>query len=139
MDGQATREPVAADRLAGVELFSDLSDDQRAQIATQMRLVRVPVGEVLVQEGDLPSKFFVILDGAMTVHRDGHHLADLGPGDVAGETGAVGLLPRNATVIATLPSEIAVLMGWDLRALLDEFPSIKERADAVIAARAANA
>lgn len=137
MDGKTAEPQVSGDRLAGVELFADLSDAERAEVASKMRLIRVPVGNVLAEEGGLASKSFVILDGAMTVHRAGRHLADLGPGDVVGETGALALLPRNATVIATLPSEIAALMGWDLRELLERFPAVKARADALVAARTA--
>lgn len=137
--GQETDGQVDGGRLAEVELFAGLSDEERDAVAGMMRVVRVPVGNVLALEGGSSAKFFAILDGAMTVHRGGQHLADLGPGDVVGEAGALALLPRNATVIATLPSEIAVLMGWDLRALVEQYPALRERAEAIVAERSADA
>lgn len=138
MAGQTT-DHVDAARLADVDLFADLSEEEREEVAGIMRLARVPVGNVLTAEGDASSKFFVILEGAMTVHRNGRHVADLGPGDVVGEMGTLALHPRNATVIATLPSAIGVLMGWDLRSLAERFPAVRTRADAIVASRSGQA
>lgn len=128
---------VAAERLGEVGLFTDLSDEERAQVAEQMRLERSPRGAVVAEEGDLPTRFFVILDGHVTVHRDGHHVADLGVGDVFGEAGVAALQPRNASVIATTPVEVGVLMGWDLRDLMTAIPALGARIEAMIADRAA--
>lgn len=91
-----------------------------------MRLDRHPVGTVLVEQGDLSTKFFVILTGHVTVHRDGTHIADLGPGDFFGEMGVLALEDRNATVIATTPVEVAQMMGWRLRETLGEFPGLRD-------------
>jgi CRP/FNR family transcriptional regulator, cyclic AMP receptor protein len=126
---------VDAARLADVELFSELTDEDREQVAQMMRLTRAPVGTVVAVEGDLPTKFFVLLTGTVTVHRAGRHLADLGAGEVFGEAGAVVLQARNASVIATTPAELGVLMGWDLRGLIARYPSVKERIDALVDAR----
>lgn len=131
--------PIEASELAGVALFEGLSEDDLAAIGAKMRRLHVPVGDVLAGEGELSSKAFVILRGSMTVHREGRHIADLGAGDIVGEVGTAGLLRRNATVIATTPSMVAVLMGWDLRGLIERFPPLKERIEAVAASRATHA
>jgi CRP/FNR family transcriptional regulator, cyclic AMP receptor protein len=130
---------VAPERLGGVGLFADLSDEERAQVADRMRLERSPRGAVVAEEGDLPTKFFAILDGHVTVHRDGHHVADLGAGEVFGEAGVAALQPRNASVIATTAVEVGVLMGWDLRDLMVAIPALGARVEAMIADRASPA
>jgi CRP/FNR family transcriptional regulator, cyclic AMP receptor protein len=130
---------VAPDRLASVELFAGLSDEERSAVAATMRLQRFARGGVVAEEGDLPTKFFVMLDGHVTVHRDGRHVADLGPGEVFGEAGAAALQPRNASVIATTPVEVAVMMGWDLRDLMTALPALGARVEALIADRASSA
>jgi CRP-like cAMP-binding protein len=130
---------VDRSRLASVEVFSDLSDEEVERVAAQMRLVTLRVGGVPVEEGDLSSRFFVILNGAVTVHRAGHHVADLGPGDAFGEGGVLGKQSRNATVIATMPTELAVLMGWDLRELVERLPALKARLDSLVARRSSDA
>jgi CRP/FNR family transcriptional regulator, cyclic AMP receptor protein len=100
--------------------------EERADLAAAFRVEQLPVGTALAIEGDDPTKFYVLLDGHVTVHRDGKHLRDLGPGDSFGELGVVGLTPRTATVIATTPIRVAVAMGWDLRERLDRNEALKD-------------
>lgn len=121
--------------LDSVELFSDLSADDRTRIGAVLKTEEHPTGRVLVEEGDLPTKFYVILEGTVTVHRKGRHVVDLGPGDVFGEIGVLAMERRNATVIATTPLTVAVAMGWDLRRVLDELPAARRRLEEVAAAR----
>lgn len=86
-----------------------------------------PRGKVLVEEGELPTTFHVILEGNVTVHAEGRHLADLGPGDYFGEVGVLSMAHRNASVIATTPIRVATAMGWDLRTLLDQKHDLKDK------------
>jgi CRP-like cAMP-binding protein len=128
----------SVDRLAGVDLFSGMSPEELEDVAGVMDLVAAPVGSVLTSEADdLKAKFFVLLQGTATVHREGRHLADLGPGEVFGEAVSATGQPRSATVIVTTPAELGVVMGWDLRELLERQPSIRTRLDAIVSSRAA--
>lgn len=124
------QENVSPERLATAAVFGGLSEAQMARVAEAARLLRAPLGHVVVEEGDFAAKFFVILEGAVTVHRAGHHLVDLGPGDFFGEVGTMTCAPRNASVIATTPVEVAVIMGWDLREMLDDLPSLRAKLEA---------
>jgi CRP/FNR family cyclic AMP-dependent transcriptional regulator len=110
--------------------LSNVADEDRAALAEVMRIEDRPRGNVLVEEGDIPDKFFLLVNGHVTVHRSGRHVADLGPGDIFGETGVLALKPRNASVIATTPVQVAVAMGWDVRGLLPERPSLKAALEA---------
>lgn len=125
-----------AAQLADVGLFTPLSPLDRARIAEVMKVEKHPRAALLVEEGDLPSKFFIVLEGSVTVHRDGRHVVDLGPGDFFGEIGVLSLEPRNATVISTTPIRVAVAMGWDLRRVLDDVPSARDRLVETARARA---
>lgn len=125
----------AAD-LESTPIFSGLSEDDRTALAGALTVKQHPRGTVLAEEGALPTMFHVLLDGHVTVHRDGVHLNDLGPGDYFGEVGVLSLEARNASVIATTPVRVATAMGWDLRALLDEHPNLKEQLAATAADRA---
>ena len=129
---------VGIERLAGVDVFADLSPDELERVCQKMRLKHAPVGAVITAEGDFSTAFYVLLRGTVTVHRDGRHISDLGRGDVFGELGTVTLQPRNATVIVTTPAELAVLMGWDLRELTDEHPSVTGRLEAIAASRSSS-
>jgi CRP-like cAMP-binding protein len=111
--------------LDAVPLFSGLSADDKGRVAKMMKVEDHDRGSVLAEEGDLPTKFYVILEGNVTVHREGRHVADLGAGDYFGEVGVLELEPRNASVIATTPVRVASVMGWDLRERLEEQPGLK--------------
>lgn len=124
-----------ASELGAVGSFADLPADGVAEIAGVMRVDSLPRGHVLIEEGDLPDKFYVILDGHVTVHRQGRHLADLGPGDFVGEAGVLALEARNASVIATTPVRLAVAMGWEVRRLLDTVPGLRDELAAAAAGR----
>jgi CRP-like cAMP-binding protein len=128
-------EVVTPEQLADVGLFSGLPDDLRSQVAQQLMLTEVPVGEVLIAEDDLATKLFVVFEGDVTVHRSGTHVADLHAGDVFGEAGTAHLEHRNATVIATTPARLGVLMGWELRDLVATSPELAARLEALIASR----
>jgi len=77
----------------------------------------------------------VLISGRVTVDRDGSHVVDLGPGDFFGEVGVLSLENRNASVIATTPVEVAVMMGWSLRELMDRQPELAARLEKAAAAR----
>ncbi len=116
-----------ASELERVGFVAGATDEERDDVAAAFRVEKLPVGTALAIEGDAPTKFYVLLDGHVTVHREGQHLRDLGPGDPFGELGVIGLVPRTATVIATTPIEVAVAMGWDLRERLDRNEALRDR------------
>ena len=121
--------------LAAVGLFAELTSEDLAAIAAEARLERHPTGYVLAEQNDIPTKFFVLISGSVTVDRDGSHVVDLGPGDFFGEVGVLSLENRNASVIATTPVEVAVMMGWSLRELMDRQPELAARLEKAAAAR----
>lgn len=111
--------------LAAVPLFSDLTDDERRQLADLMHEVHLPEGAELIEQGDLSYKFFVLLEGSAEVEHSGQHLANLGPGDFFGEMGILDKRRRNSEVLATSPVRLAVLASWDLRSLMEDHPRIR--------------
>ena len=116
-----------ASELEHVGFVTGATEQERDELAAVFRVEERPVGTPLTVEGDDPTKFLVLLDGYVTVHRDGRHLRDLGPGASFGELGVIDIAPRTATVIATTPVRLAVAMGWDLRQQLQHNEALKSR------------
>jgi len=127
---------MEAAQLADIPLLAELSDEDLVVLAERMREIEVETGSYVVQQGELSYKFYVIVEGTAVVDREGEHLADLGPGDFFGEMGIVGHSRRNADVVATSPMRMVVLVGWDLRTLMDEFPRLRRRIQHTIVDRA---
>ena len=120
--------------LSEVPIFSGLSRAERDEVAGRMREVLILEGESLIEQGDLSYKFFVILEGTVEVARDGVALAVLGPGDFVGEHGILAHERRNADVVATSNVRAAVAIGWDIRDVVEQHPSVRNE---VLRARAA--
>jgi CRP/FNR family transcriptional regulator, cyclic AMP receptor protein len=127
---------MEAAQLADIPLLAELSDEDLVVLAERMRELEVAEGSYVVQQGELSYKFYVVIEGTASVDREGDHLADLGPGDFFGEMGIVGHSRRNADVVATSPMRMVVLVGWDLRMLMDEFPRLRGRIKHAIVDRA---
>ena len=127
---------MEASQLAAIPLLAELSDEDLVVLAERMHELEVEAGSYVVQQGELSYKFYVILEGTAVVEKEGNHLADLGPGDFFGEMGIVGHSRRGADVVATSPMRMVVLVGWDLRMLMDEFPRLRRRIEHAIVDRA---
>ena len=129
---------MEASQLADIPLLAELSSAELIVLAERMRELEVEAGSFVVEQGELSYKFYVILEGTALVEKEGNHLADLGPGDFFGEMGIVGHSRRGADVIATSPLRLVVLVGWDLRMLMDQFPRLRRRIQHAIVDRADN-
>lgn len=126
---------MEAAQLADAPLFSELSEEDRGVLAERLRELNVEKGAYVVQQGELSYQFYVIVEGTATVDREGKHLGDLGPGDFFGEMGILGHSRRSADVVATSPMRMMVLVGWDLRMLMEEFPRLRSRIQRAFAER----
>ena len=114
-------------RLQSIPLFADLSKSERQAVARVADEIDVDEGKRLINEGSCAYEFFAITDGTAEVTIGGRHVADLGAGDIAGEMGAIGNAPRNATVTATSPMSLVVLTARDLRHIQREMPRVHDR------------
>ena len=126
---------MMVDLLRGIPLFAGLSDLDRVGIAEKMRTVGIPRGASLIDEGDLSYKFFLILAGTVEVRRGGSSVSTLGPGEFVGEHGILAHERRHADVVALTPVRAAVAIGWDIRELMDRYPSVRQQIMAVDAER----
>jgi len=122
-------------RLSTVDLFSGLSREELRRLSRVTDEVVVPADTTLIHEGAFAHEFLLIEAGSAEVRRDGRLLAELGPGDFAGEIGVMQDARRNATVTASSELTAIVMTARDLRELAREMPSVAAHLDAAIAAR----
>ena len=115
------------ERLRKLELFAGLSDKELRRASRLVSETVRSAGTVLMQQGRPGAEAFVIVDGSVSVSRDGHELAQLGPGAVVGELALVEQAPRSATVVAESDVVVLVFSRPEFSRLLYELPSVGQR------------
>ena len=124
-----------SDVLRSVPLFSRCSKRELAGIAQLSDELSLPAGKDLTVQGSSAREFFILLDGAAVVRRNGRKLRDLGPGEMIGEIALLNDGPRTATVTLTEPSRVLVLTARDFHSLLRELPALSLKVLAVVGER----
>ena len=117
-----------ATALGRAPLFRNLSRADLVELAKATEDLEVEPGKVLAREGDIGQEFFVIVDGDVSVTKDGEEVRQLGPGDFFGEIALIWDSPRRtATVTASTPVRFFVLTRQAFRGLIDHHPDIEAK------------
>ena len=88
-------------------MFLGMDKNLLADIASKAKLVQADPGEFLTREGEIPDAFYVFLNGNAAVFirhpekKEDVEMAQLGPGDSAGEVALLLSQPYGASVKAT--------------------------------------
>jgi hypothetical protein len=82
--------------------------------AAKPRIVRVPAGTTLVNQGDEGREAFLLLDGILRVERDGERLAEYGPGALLGERAQLEQGQRTSSLVAVSRCRVAAVDAGDL-------------------------
>jgi MFS family permease len=103
--------PAGLPLVQGIEMFAPLSPAAQESIARSLSRLEVPAGVVVLQQGGVSDRFFVIESGRVRVTaEDGRILREEGPGEFFGEIGLLRDVPRTATITAL---EHSVLQALD--------------------------
>jgi NADH dehydrogenase len=81
-------------------------------------------GELLFSAGDFGDKVYFLLDGEVSVLRDGNVVATLGKGDVAGEAALLSDAPRNATLRAVTPVSVVCVSRAAFEQIIRHVPGV---------------
>jgi len=104
--------------LSTLPLLHGAPDAVVQRLASLMTAVRVPSGEVLVNEGARNRQFFLLERGAVRVTRGGERVTELGAGDFVGEVSLLGDGRANATVTTVTDVQGYVSTSTEFEALL---------------------
>jgi CRP/FNR family transcriptional regulator, cyclic AMP receptor protein len=124
-----------ADALARCPFFAGLSRRDLLELAKVSEDMEVEEGKVLTREGQSGSEFFVIVDGEVSVTKNGQEIRTLGPGDFFGEIALLEDTPRTATVVAKTPLRFFVLTRRSFRSLLAHQPELERKVLAALEER----
>jgi putative peptide zinc metalloprotease protein len=136
--GEIPREHL--ELLAGLPFLADVPRAELRRVAVHLRTEGAEVGQVIVRQGARGDRFYVILDGQVSVVRvaaDEHleQLATLGPGDYFGEAALVANVPRTATVVAEVATRLLSLDAGHFRRWLARRVDVDEAVHRTLAER----
>ena len=92
-------------------------------------------GSLLVDQGQTGREAFVILEGKVTVKRNGRKIARLGPGAIVGELSLLDHGPRTATAVCETDCSLYAISQRNFMPVLDDVPSISHKLLAALAGR----
>ncbi len=94
---------------------------------TKPRIVQVRPGQALVVEGDPGSEMYLLLDGVLSVEKDGEALGHLGPGAVVGERALLETGRRTATLRGVTKCRVAEVGSAEVEPQVLEELAIRHR------------
>lgn len=131
--------PLAASHreslIGACRLFAGLDTAGIAAVSAASVEVEFPADRVIAREGEIGTGLFIVAEGGVRVMRDGHAVAHLGPGEFFGELSVLDGGPRNATVVADVPTTCIALATWDAERVLSEQPGVALAVLRVLAGR----
>ncbi len=124
------------ERLAMADtFFSMFTPEEIALISASGTRVTLPEGWAPISESTGADKAYIILNGTVSVRSHGDEVAQLGPGDIVGETAILNHSLRTATIVALTPLELIHFTKEQLDRLNVEMPSFHEALEKTAAER----
>ena len=130
-------DPVIVSDLRHIALFAHMSEAELARFAALGEPVDAEPGAVLIDQGDVGTECFFVIEGEAGIFSGSEHVANIGAGSIVGEMALVGHRPRNASVVAQNPMRLLAFDIGHFRTLLDEMPAARDYIMALLEARAA--
>ena len=115
------------EHLRNIPLFQSFSQKDLEKVAKAGDEVSMPAGSLIVDQGQMGREAFVILDGTVTVKRNGKKVASAGPGTIVGELSLLDHGPRTATVTADSDVTLLVLSQRTFLAVVDDVPALSHK------------
>jgi CRP-like cAMP-binding protein len=91
---------------------------EQDRLAALLQEESVPAGEVIVYQGEIGVRFYILRSGAARVLVDGREVSRLRSGDWFGEVALLNEIPRTATVQAAEDTDLLFLSDDDFRRAL---------------------
>jgi CRP-like cAMP-binding protein len=110
--------------LKSVDLFRALPGEELAQIAEIAEEQPFAAGDQVFSEGEPGDALYLVVEGAVKVHRGPRQLAQLGVRDVFGEMAVLDSEPRSTSVTALKDAVLLKIGRDDFRDILQERPEI---------------
>lgn len=115
-----------ADQLHAHPTFAGCTHDDIIALLLAGKRTAIPAQWAFVQERTPADAAYVLLEGNARVYRNGVPVADLGSGDIVGETGLLNGTLRNATVTSLEPLKALRIDQDHFAELIWRRPNVRE-------------
>ena len=112
------------DHLKTVPMFAGCSKRELQAILRAGDEITMTAGTLVVDQGQMGREAFVVLEGQVTVRRNGRRVTSLGPGAVVGELSLLDHGPRTASVICDTDCTLFVLDQRHFQKVMEQNPQI---------------
>lgn len=128
--------------LEKIDIFSDLTQDIRKELAGKMDVLQFAIHENIVTQGDPPGPMYIIKEGECSIlvsHGDNLpvEVATLEPMQFFGEMGVLTGSPRTATVKAKTHVVCYEIEKEDIREIFEKHPSVMSSVSLILVRRQA--
>jgi CRP-like cAMP-binding protein len=123
------------EHLRNVSLFQSCSQKDLEKIAKAGDEITMPAGSLIVDQGQTGREAFIVLEGSVSVKRNGKKLGSFGPGTVVGELSLLDHGPRTATVTCDTDCQLLLLDQRHFMAVVDDVPALAHKLLASLAGR----
>ena len=86
--------------LKSTALFREIPAEKLSRVAAIAEETRCPAGSRILSEGEAGDSLFLVVEGAVRIHKDGRDLAVLTKGECLGEMALLDEAPRSADATA---------------------------------------
>ena len=104
--------------MKGVDLFRDISGEEVSHVAQIAEEIEYDSEQTIFKEGDVGDSMFIIVDGAVRIHKGDKELAVLSKGKFVGEMALLDQEPRSASVTSTEETTLLEINGEDFYDLM---------------------
>ncbi|MDP7122544.1 MAG: Npt1/Npt2 family nucleotide transporter [Candidatus Marinimicrobia bacterium] len=104
--------------MKGVDLFRDISGEEVSHVAQIAEEIEYGSEQTIFDEGDVGDSMFIIIDGAVKIHKGDKELAVLSKGKFVGEMALLDQEPRSASVTSTEETTLLEINGEDFYDLM---------------------
>ena len=104
--------------MKGVDLFRDISGEEVSHVAQIAEEIEYGSEQTIFDEGDVGDSMFIIVDGAVRIHKGDKELAVLSEGKFVGEMALLDQEPRSASVTSTEETTLLEINGEDFYDLM---------------------
>ncbi len=105
--------------LMGIPWLRASSLAEQDRVAALLAEESVPAGNVVIYQGEIGSRFYILRSGAARILVDGHQVSHLAAGNWFGELALLRDIPRTATVQATEDTALLSLSEEDFHRALE--------------------